>query len=582
MQLLRTTVLSTILAGLSAISCAEIVYTVSSPSEGSLKVKLDFSAAAGLNQLQIPNWAPGSYSYADNYKRVTNFVVTGASDSGSYDSVSRTWSFSAVNNAKVSVSYEVPVQYAAETGHFSGPSTFVYLVGRKLETCRLKFDFAAATPIAVGLDPVVENKEYVSPNYDVLCDNPVTFGAFTMDKYVLQGKPHFIAYRGAAKSDIDFTKVREGCLKVTKMQTDFFGGKLPYNRYVWHFAVTDSTDGAGGLEHLSSTQISLASGFGPRAFSVCSHEFFHLWNVKRIRSKPLGPFDYTTLPQTGALWWLEGVTDYYAHTLLARYDLWPKSMLYDDLLSNYRGVQARPERLKVSPYESSYRVRDAANGRGNSQGFGVSYYNTGWLCGLLLDVEIMDKSNGKYSLDNVEHALWDLCREDKPGFEEDEIRKQCVRFGGASLGEFYDRVIMTPGDLPVQETLAKLGLQMVDINEKYTKLGFTGRPDLVSKSYKVSASNIAGLSVGDVITTVNGKSLELGSNRAIAQAWSSVVDNLKPFESLTISKRDSTGIVITQTIVTTTGYRMVKKIAELPSATEKQKKIRKLLESKKR
>lgn len=146
----------------------------------------------------------------------------------------------------------------------------------------------------------------------------------------------------------------------------------------------------------------MGSGVGPGVVGVYAHEFFHLWNVKRIRAKALGPFDYTTMPQTGALWWLEGVTDYYAHTLLGRYDWFgknerfadPKEKLYGTLVQNVNARRARQDRMKVSPYDASYRVREAANGIGNSQGYLVSYYDTGWLCGFCLDVEMLDRRKG--------------------------------------------------------------------------------------------------------------------------------------------------------------------------------------------
>jgi predicted metalloprotease with PDZ domain len=120
-------------------------------------------------------------------------------------------------------------------------------------------------------------------------------------------------------------------------------------------------------------------------------------------------------------------------------------------------VRSNPARLTVSPYQASFQVAAANNGRGNSNGFQISYYNLGWLAGMCLDIEIRQQSGGKHSLDDVAHALYDLCKDNKPGFEEDEIRKQCIRFGGPSLGAFYDKVVMSPGELPIEEQLAKVG-----------------------------------------------------------------------------------------------------------------------------
>jgi predicted metalloprotease with PDZ domain len=585
------------LSGLVTQSQADIVYTVGNGSaENRLAVKIEFVAKSDVTELQIPNWAPGSYRYSDNWKNVSAFsTYIDAKDKDTF-TVQRqnegkipeivTWRVSAKKGSLVRVAYEVPVAFGDGTGHFSGPSTYMYVVDRKNEKCILNFDFKEGTPAIVGLDPMGKSEvSYWAKNYDVLADNPVTYGAFTLDTYDLKGKKHYIAYRGVAKKNVDRDYVKQACSFIADMQGDFFGN-IPYNRYVWHFSVNDSPDGAGGLEHLSSTQISMGSGAGPVVISVYSHEFFHLWNVKRIRSKPLGPFDYTTLPQTGALWWLEGVTDYYAHTLLARYGWYGKNereksaldKLYADVVSNVRGVRARKERMEISPYDSSFKVRDAANGRGNSQGLGVSYYNTGWLCGLVLDIEIMDKSDGKYSLDDVEKALWNICREDKPGFEEDEIRKQCVKFGGADLGTLYDQIIMKPGELPVETALKKIGKELVEIDEAYGKVPFSMRTSIEDQCLRITSSEIPELKQGDLIQSVNGKPTTGDVNATLTAALRSLNGSAKAGDTWAIKLKDGREVNIRIEAATRKAF----KVRDLTTVDTKQLKLQKLFEAKKR
>jgi predicted metalloprotease with PDZ domain len=301
---------------------------------------------------------------------------------------------------------------------------------------------------------------------------------------------------------------------------------------------------------------------------VLSHEFFHLWNVKRTRAKVLGPFDYLTLPKTGALWWLEGVTDYYANLLPYRYEEWDRQMFLDAISRNLSAVKANPARLEVSPYDASFRVSEAANGRGNSNGYRISYYNLGWLCGLCLDIEIRSQTNNKRSLDDVTRALYDLCKNNQPGFEEDEIRKQCIRFGGESLGAFYDKVVMTPGELPVADQLAKMGLKLDEHDETFVDTGFTATSAFDGHGARVTAVSGPGqgqLQPGDIITTIEG--LPIASTPVlIARQLKQVADEAQPGTRITldVTRGDQSMHVV---VNPATATRKVRTVVADPAAT---------------
>ena len=475
---------------------ADVAYDVTvDPTAGTLHVKVQFPKADNGLRIQIPNWAPGSYRLADTFKNVQNFKATSATGTALTTNVEMTTTPKTYGDGAdrktiqnpictwvvggaptVVVEYDLNMKPVDGALNWSGPSTYIYAVDRLKEACTLSVHLPTGWSAYTGLDPKGSSAtEFVAPDYDVLADNPVSTGDVTVDTYVSRGKTHTIVMRGKAREKVDRAYLIKACKFVTDAETDFFGGKAPYNRYVWHFSVNDAADGAGGLEHLSSTQISLAAGVGPRAVSVLAHEFFHLWNVKRIRSSVLGPFDYTKLPETGAIWWLEGVTDYYSHTFLYRYGWWTEDAYFKDAVSNVNTVRRNPAHTEISPYDSSLRVGEASEGRGNSNGYKISYYNQGWVVGMLLDIEMRAQTNGRRSLDDVEHALWDLCKDNKPGFQEDEIRKQLVRFGGAPMGAFYDQIILKPGDM-IDQTLAKAGLRLFDKPENYTEWASPGSP----------------------------------------------------------------------------------------------------------
>jgi predicted metalloprotease with PDZ domain len=524
---------------------AEIRYTVTPlPEQGRVRVAMELEAKAGTLLLQMPNWAPGAYILTVPGKNVQDFQVKGPDGAAipSEKVGDDTWK-AAVPSGKVVAEYTVPCAYTAGAMHYSGPSTYLYAVGRKEEACRLDLKTPDDWKVAVGLDADGASKTaYVAPDYDVLADNPVSMGDFIELTYTVANKPHIIAMRGAPRAQVDQKKILDVCKHVTESQADFFGG-LPYSKYVWHFNVIPGADGGGGLEHLSSTQITLAAGVGPGSVRVISHEFFHLWNVKRIRSEVLGPFDYTQLPKTGALYWLEGVTDYYASLLLLRCGWMDEAAFHRDLINNLNAVRNNPARMEVSAYESSMRVGEANNGRGNSSGYRINYYSLGWIVGMLLDIEMRSATNGRRSLDDVTRALWELCKvPNKPGFEEGEIRKQLVRFGGARLGAFFDQVVMQPGEQPVEAQLDKVGLKLTNDPESYLDPTFDFGPvfgggTLARVTAVRGSAQAAGLQANDLILEIGGTSVQGASVGETMSKVNTAVSKLKAGSAATVKVR---------------------------------------------
>jgi predicted metalloprotease with PDZ domain len=471
---------------------------------------------------------------------------------------------------QVTFSYSVPIQIADEIAHYSGPRSYFYVVERKNEKCNLSLDVPEGWNVAIGLDG--SKGTYTAPNYDTFADNPVTVGKYRELTYMVGGKPHIIAMYGPARNDLDTDYLLKSSTFIAAAENDLFGGKPPYSHYVWHFNVGKRPDGGGGLEHLASTEITLANGLGPGIIGVNAHEFFHLWNVKRIRSRVLGPFDYTKLPETGALWWLEGGTEYYAHQLMTRYGFWDDKKFYATIVKNVRSVRANPARLEVGPYEASFRVKDANNGRGNSNGYKISYYDLGVLAGTCLDIELISQTKGKRSLDDVELALWAMCKDDKPGFEEGEIRNQCVKFGGPALGEFYDRIIMHAGEMPMEEQLAKVGLKLMTYDKEFTDLGVVMTPSFQAGGMTVQKATGAAegqIKVDDVVLEVNGAAVPTNG------ALTAVMAKINPGDSVNFKlKRGSETVLATITAGKVT--RPTQEIQEDPNATPAQVGLREI------
>ncbi|MFN8221223.1 MAG: PDZ domain-containing protein [Fimbriimonadales bacterium] len=578
-----------LLAG-AALARADLGYTVqASPETGLLHVTLKIPGTTSGAKLQMPNWAPGAYVLTDNFNRVKNLKATDGE--GRTLTINRTSEFwtkeygdapARGSQKNEIVTWEVEpakttvVEYDVDTGvtdgamHWSGPSSYMYPVGRTQEKCTLSIKLPEGWNAYLGL--LAKNGVYTAATYDVLADNPVTAGGdLLVDTYTVRGKPHTIVMRGAPKSGVDRAYLIKACKFVSESQGNFFGG-LPYDCYVWHFSVNNAADGAGGLEHLSSTQIGLAKGVGPRAVSVLSHEFFHLWNVKRVRSKALGPFDYTKLPQTGALWWLEGVTDYYASRILFTDGWWAEDLFFKSIGSNVNTVRNTDSRTQVSIYDCSLRTDEANNGRGNSNGYRGSYYNRGWVAGMMLDIEVRAHTGGKKSLDDVERVLWQQCKDDQPGFPEDGIRQALVKVGGTDMGRVYDDIVMKPGDPDVERSLSQVGLMIGEVDEAFTDVGFAWSvSDGAAKVTSVSGPATGKLEVGDAITAINGTEVS-GSVPQIGRILGGALNQAKVGETIKLSVKRG-GETVAVDVVPANGTRKAKAITRDPKATPAQKSL---------
>lgn len=529
----------------AGVAQAQVDYTVSygNPAD-KLTVTLEFAASPNGTAVRMPNWAPGAYVLRDNFAAVQNLNVTVDGQTVQATNDKDRWAIPARNGQRVRVTYAVPTSKDV-TGvlHWSGPSTYLYVEGRTQEPCTLRINVPAGDRISHGLPDVPAGQPWRAPTYDVLADNPVSAGDLQMLTYTARGVKHEIALRGVGRKFVDAEALIASCKQMSEYQIDFFGG-YPDTKYVWHFNVNNAHDGAGGLEHLSSTQISYGAGMGKGAVGVFSHEYFHLWNVKRIRSAVLGPFDYTKLPVTGALWWLEGVTDYYAHLLLTRSGQHNDQDMYNRIVSNTNAVRRNENWGKVSPDESSRRVGETNNGRGNSNGFGISYYNYGFAAGFCLDAEIRHRTGNKYSLDDVMLELWRMNRNDQPGFAEDAIRTITLKLAGPDIAPFYDKLIHGPGYLPVEEQLQKLGLAWTETERHTTDLGFVylAQPDKGGLQVRTVRPLAEGkLNQDDVITQIGSIKFDQDTMRDQLDAVEHLMEDIRVGDTLNLVVKGADG-----------------------------------------
>ncbi|MGH7602302.1 MAG: PDZ domain-containing protein, partial [bacterium] len=266
--------------------------------------------------------------------------------------------------------------------------------------------------------------------------------------------------------------------------------------------------GGGGLEHLNSTTISLSAPMLKEnvaaSASVTAHEFFHLWNVKRIRPKVLGPFDYSQPARTKALWFSEGVTSYYADLTQVRTGLVTPEQFLDIQARQMRVLQSNPDRLKTSVERASWEIWD--RGYGSS---GVNYYNKGQLLGLLLDLRIRHETGNKKSLDDMLRHLNQNYAKLGKGFDEDELSEIAGKIAGKDIRDFFTKYIAGVDELPFQEYLAWAGIETKIEQKRVATLGkvrlFGPQNSVIILDDGPAAQ--AGLQRRDLLKEINGTSI---------------------------------------------------------------------------
>lgn len=424
------------------------------------QVEIALAEGKRSTEFRMPAWAPGDYQLFDYGKKIVairffrgdnevpfergedpnHWKVSGGADRVRYIVGESRGNFS--ENLRVT-----------ESEFFiSGPGVFGWFVGHQSEKQTLQLadlpeGFVTATPLRAVPG---KTAEFTAESYDELLDSPIVSGRHTRSQRFMVGDvPHDVVFFGRSTTAAlgPFADLGD---KLARANIGLFG-RLPYPRYLYLY---DFGGFPAGLEHATSARMG-AYSTDPRAMaSLISHEFFHAYNVKVIRPRVLGPFDYTKPAVTGSLWWLEGVTDYYATVMLVRAGLETRESALRGMGRDYVRLARNANRLRVSAEESSRRVWE---NRG-SQGFGgLSYYEKGRLIGFVLDVAIRAETGGRASLDQVMRSLFDECRDGKPGFAEGRIRELCVEVGGAALGPIYDQCVTSTQELPLANFVGRLG-----------------------------------------------------------------------------------------------------------------------------
>ncbi|HEX8957752.1 MAG TPA: M61 family metallopeptidase [Burkholderiaceae bacterium] len=507
------------------------------------EVSVTVAAPAAEGQVfSLPAWIPGSYMIRE-FSR--NIVQIRASSNGRKVPLKKldkhTWQ-AAPCHGTLTLQYEVyawdlsvRAAHLDQThGFFNGTSVFLQAHGHEHvpHVVDIRPPAGMTWRVATAL-PELKAKRYgfgtyVAADYDELIDHPVEMGTFELGSFKAHGVQHDVVFTGRVPN-LDMVRVTTDLQKICEAQIALFeprSKRAPMARYVFMSMVT--ADGYGGLEHRASTALMCAredlpvkgkpaDSDGYRNFlGLCSHEYFHTWNVKRIKPAVFAPYDLRQETHTPLLWVFEGFTSYYDDLMLVRSGVIDEAAYLKAVAKTvnmvWRGAGRHKQSLADSSFDAwtKYYRQDE-----NSPNAIVSYYTKGSLVALALDLTIRSETRGRKSLDDVMRALWQRYGRDfySPkggrGVSEAELEALIDEVSGLKLKSRLDRWVRGTSDLPLAELLAPYGVELTAPG-KEAKPGLgvrtvrEGNDCKLATVYEGQAAHKAGLSGGDLLVALDG------------------------------------------------------------------------------
>lgn len=523
---------------------------LANPQRHEFALSLRFADLAGEHvDLQLPKWNPGAYRLTDAHRNVRAVVAHPLDAKGKPITDERlpvhkldeiTWR---VEHGARPFALDYRVWCGSYSGiggcflddalgFFNGAMLFMAAKGHETRPITLEVEALPDLPkseIVTGLPPAKGSKlapgkpaKLWAANFDTLIDGPVHVGEVEWLRFELGGKPIRAAF-GGSPGPLDATLVREGLLALARESAEVFGSLdqpdavLPFDTYTFIFQRLP--DNRGGLEHANSTVIGLdpfdlddAAG-REKFWSVSAHEFFHLWNVKRIRPAVLGPFDYSKEVHTTMLWFSEGFTSYYSWVVRCRAGLLDEPARLAELDRRISAFELVPARKLLSVEQSSWETWATPD----DPSAYFSYYDKGMMLGVLLDLHLRHASRGQVSVDTVMQALWQRWRSDGLGLTPQQLEQAFVDAlppGDArdETARMFRDYVHGIAELDYDRYLAYAGYRLVRREKDVgpwigAKLeSRSGKLEIVAVEHD-SPADRAGLGSGDRLVAVGGHTL---------------------------------------------------------------------------
>jgi predicted metalloprotease with PDZ domain len=512
---------------------AEIRYEVSlaHPEQHLFHVTVEVPDVKDSVDLQMAAW-DALYEIRDFSSRVQRVTAWADGRELSIEKLDKlTWRVRASGTVKVSYDtfWDDPGPFSSQLNSehaFINPAMILlYVPGRRDEKSILSLhDLPVQWTVASGSRVLFESMGGVrlftveAPTFDALGDSPIEashFEEFTI--HDLTPPVHVVIHGDDYKKHDVESVLRKICAYELKLMDG-----APYPEYTFIFHIGKAANGSGGgMEHANSTAIYIPSG--ALLPNVSAHEFFHLWNVKRIRPASLEPLDPTREMYTRSLWFAEGVTNTFSSYALVRTGIWSKQEFLQDLGQQITELESRPAGQWQSAEQSSLDAWLEKYALYNQPQRSVSYYTKGQVLGFLLDIVLRDRTDNQRSLDDLLRSMnADFAREGKFYRDSLDIRLESEKLTGGSLADFFENYVASANPLPYQNVLARAGLELRTHETVRATLGFLpqrepGAPWTVAAVDADGAAAKSGLRVGDEILRWNNSDVPRRPERWSAQ-----------------------------------------------------------------
>ncbi len=511
------------------ITSSQFNYRLSIPEPENHLLEVELAIADWQDEfidLKMPVWTPGSYLVREYARHLQDFEATDATGKPlPWQKISKNHWQIKCDNSDHSINSIIKIRYrifcnelTVRTNHIdrthaflTGAAVFMYVPEHQqqaymVEIGKIKEDWQIATSL-----PAVENTKntFYAKDFDALVDSPFEIGIHHRYEFKVLDKPHSYVVWGEHNADMQ--RIIKDTAEIVAVEAEIFGG-LPYDRYDF---ILHASNGFGGLEHKNSTVL-LYNRLGFRKeesylqfINLVAHEFFHTWNVKRIRPKALEKFDYDQENYTSSLWFSEGTTSYYDQIFPLRAKLYDAKHYLKLVSKAITRLQTTFGRNVQSLYESSFDTwiklyRPDANTHNNQ----ISYYLKGEMVSMLLDLLIRFKTNNLRSLDRVMQIMWERFGKDEIGFSEAELHEVIETVAGVDLSTFWNDYLYGNKELDYNYYLEPFGLELRTARQDIPFIGMNlksknGIPEIEKVEFGSPAQK-AGISTGDIVIAIAG------------------------------------------------------------------------------
>ena len=559
-------------------------------------------------EFQMPKWSPGRYAVFDFAKNVQEFrafdgaclPATQCANKAKL-TVARldgqTWSVAPASSRTVTISYKVFANDLSGTfsqlderhANYNGGTIFMYVVGHKPDPVKLRVYPPSGWKIINGRMDRPGQTDWQFPNWDILIDTPTEIAPdWTEDTFDVNGKKYHVVVHSFGPEGGKRAALVHDIEKIVRAEVAMWGSpEFTDYTFLIHFAADDHS--GDGMEHLTSTQIIEPGALGePGVYDdtlgTVAHEFFHVWNVKRLRPYELGPWDFTQPANTRGLWVAEGFTNYYGHLMLRRAGIWDDKKFLNREAETIRNVENAQGNRLMSAEESSLSapfIDDAPHAQQtNLENTSISYYPKGELIAMAIDLLARGRTKGKSSLDEVMRRMYDEFYLKSPngsyylrgrGYHTEDLERVVAEIGGVEFHDFFKRYVRDVELLPYEEAFAYAGLHLVRTQAKEPFnaglwVDFSEAGAVVQNVLNNSPAENAGLQKNDEIISLAGKKVRKDS-------WFKTLARYNKGDSVPIVvKRDRR--TIKTNLVLGDPERFEYRIEEDATATNEQKTLR--------